>query len=730
MQAAKMPMPTVDDNNTPGGRRLTGLSKIKRRLGSHPTTGNTTTDINKTTTPVAMAWGSGHQTLTTPGKRSRTKGSMGRPSSPQRERLSPPIRRNVHPIQASIAGTFHPLPDSALYEAHSYRPLATVDLSIWQDQLSTATVQDLMRRNSSFSKLVLRGVRRRSDMLALIARHFGRSVADLDISDSAVVDDDWLNTLGATTECPAIASLTTARCGGVTDKGIEVFARKKGPALRALHVSGCKSVSDDGVEFVAKHCSSLRSIDLSGCPRVRDRSVFAISALTGLQDIALDDCAEVSDDAARQLFTSVTQLKSLSIRGCASLTEEGLRFMHEMPVPWGTRKHRNCALLHTFRLSRNSHISDEFMMVLAVVCPHLRVLEVTECPLVGGDQAMGKVGGLLELEEVILEALPRVSDQGIRDFFCDLPRRALKRLSLARCIKVTDVSLKCIAKSARSLRELRLDRNVSVTDRGLGYLAKGLAANIRHLQATHLGMVGDDGVRLLARKCLLLREIDLSYCLRITPACIPALRKLRALGTLGLSSCHGLFDSSRDNKVSGVAPRRERSDLDAAEFYNLSRLELAEQPALNDIALRAVAERNSKTLAFLNVSRCRRITAGGVEGALKVLPSLKRIDLTGCDLIQTSDIDRFVTCVDPGLLLSRAYIEVDGFDGLSCCDSAEDARSRREAEDAARCEELGVRTIQRVFRRHRERTREDDEAALKHGLLTEAAMTIQVHFEE
>ncbi|CAM9641689.1 unnamed protein product, partial [Ectocarpus sp. 13 AM-2016] len=314
-----------------------------------------------------------------------------------------------------------------------------------------------------------------SDILALIARHFGRTVTDLDVSDSKVVDVEWLKTLGAATECPAIASLTAARCSGITNKGVEIFARKKGPFLLALRVPGCEAVSDDGVEFVAKHCSNLCSIDLSGCPRVRDRSVFAISALTGLQDIALDGCAEVSDDAFRQLFTSVTQLKSLSIRGCAS-----------------------------------------FMMMVAVVCPHLRVLGVTSCPLVGGDQAMGKIGGLLELEEVNLEVLPRVSDQGIREFFSDQPRRALKRLSLVGCTKVTDVSLKCIAKSARALHELRLDRNVSVTDRGLGYLAKGLAANLRLLQATHLGMINDSGIRLLSRKCLQLTNIDISYCLRIS----------------------------------------------------------------------------------------------------------------------------------------------------------------------------------------------------------------------
>lgn len=741
MQVARMtPTPAVKETNTNGERRRTDSSIPKRRLESHAITGNTT-NVNKATIPLAMAWGSGQQTLVAPdrlggkNKRAKTmKGSMA--LSPEHERpssLSKTSTRQLGPIQAITAGPFLPIPDSVLYELYSSRPRMTVDLSIWQDQLSTEVVQDLLRRNDSFSKMILHGARRRHDMPALIARHFGNNVQDLDVSDSAVVDVNWLKTLGAATDCPAITSLTAARCSGITDKAIEIFARKKGSVLRALYLPGCEGVSDDGIEFVAKHCNGLRSIDLSGCPRVRERSVFALSTLTGLQDVALDDCVEVSDEALRQLFISVTQLKSLSIRGCASVTEEGLRFMHEMPVPWGTRKHRNCTLLHTFRIGRNNYISDEFVMVLTVMCPNLRVLEVTGCPLVGGDQAMGKIGGLLKLQELTLEALPRVSDQGIREFFCDLPRRALKRLSLAGCTKVTDVSLKCIAKNGRNLRELYLDRNVSVTDHGLGYLSKGLAANLRILQATHLGMVSDNGVRLLARKCLQLIDIDLSHCLQITPACLPALRRLRKLDTLGLSRCHGLFGgiAGADKGVGGScgpgqSSRRQTSPLDAAEYYKLRRLELAEQPGLTDADLHAVAERNCKSLAVLNVSGCCKISAEGVAEALKLLPSLKRLDVTGCDQISTGDIDGFAGCVAPALLLSCAHVKIDGFDGLHCYASAEDARSRGEVINTERKEDLGLRSIQRAFRRYRGRERENNEASLEHSRLSGAALTIQV----
>ncbi|CAM9479432.1 unnamed protein product, partial [Hapterophycus canaliculatus] len=739
MKVAHMrPVPAVTDDSINSGTRTTSANKTKRRFPSHPVSG-IVTNINESSMPIAMAWGSGQRTLVAPARlggvherAKTTKGLVGHSPSTAREKPSPSNKMLgcKDPVQAIGINvrSFVPVPDNVLFERYSNRPRATVDLSIWQDQLSTAMVVDLRRRNHSFSGLVLRGVRRGSDMLALIERHFGRTVTDLDISDSPVVDTEWLKTLGATAECPAIASLTAARCSGINDKGIELFARKKGPALRILRVPGCRAVSDDGIEFVGKHCSGLRSLDLSGCPRVRDRSVFAISALRSLQDIALDGCVEVSDAALRQLFTSVTQLKSLSIKGCASVTEEGLRFMHEMPVPWGTRKHRNCAFLHTLHLGHNSNISDEFMVVLAVVCSHMRVLSVIACPLVGGDQAMGKIGGLLELEEVALEALPRVSDQGIREFFCDLPRRALKKLSLTGCSKVTDVSLKCIAKSARGLRELRLDRNVSVTDRGLGYLAKGLAVNLRLLQATHLGMVTDNGIRLLARKCLQLMDINLSYCLRISAASLPALRRLRMLETLGLSSCHGLFSTGVEGGGGSGGSgdtRAKASALNAAEFYKLSRLEFAEQPELTDAALRAVVERNHRTLAFLNISRCSNITTGGVTEALKFLSSLKRLDVTECERIETSDVDNFARVVSPGLLLSAAHRDVDGFDGLHCCASAEHARSRHEVENIGRKEALGAGAIQRVFRRYRERETEEAKVSLHHSRLTSAALTIQ-----
>ena len=674
----------------------------------------------------AMAWGSSRHTLveTGTGGGSRTtllgvdNGIWSNKTLMLMDEESLLPARRVTQLHESEAF----LSDKIIYHPYSHVPLATVDLSIWQDQLSTETIKDLLRRNHDFSKLILRGLRRKStEILPLITQNFGNFVEEIDVSDSPVVNDSWLRAFGV--ECPAMTRLTAARCGKITNHGVEIIAQKKRGALRALNVACCDKVSDDGVEILAKYCTKLQSVDLSGCPRVRDRSVYAMSKLIGLRTIALDGCAEVTDEAFVKLVISTTELHSLSLKRCSSITEGGLRFMRVLPVPWGMRKHRNCSELKTLRVGQNNNISDEFIIMVAVLCPKLRTLEVNTCPLVGGDEAMGSLGDLLELVDVSLEVLPRVSDEGVRRFFGDSPRRTLKVLSLVGCMKVTDVSLKYIAKNARGLWQLRLDRNVSVTDRGLGYLAKGPTA-LKLLHATHLGMVTDEGVRLVARKCLGLTDLDCSHCLRLTVACLPMIRRLRSLEILGISGCRNLVRDGGDGKV--YSRTVGSTPLDAAQFHNLREIRLSQNPYLTDGALQAVAKRNCRTIKTLDISYCSGVTAAGVIEALKVLLVLERLDLTGCELIRAVDVEDIARYVEQRLLLSCARRDLHGFDGLYCSASCRDARARRELLFSAYQEELAAQTIQSYFQRYRQREEENTEALRRHHERMWAATIIQV----
>lgn len=693
--------------------------------------------------PTAMAWGSDRPILTLEGIHDGT--AMATAGLVDTDVLSMKQRHvpREHRIPASAmpgdgaipeleaAERLNPIPDSVLFRPHSSDPLDAIDLSVWQDQLNRTTAEDILSRNPTISKLTLRGVRREASQLRqLVARHFGSVVKEIDVSYSSAIDVTWFATLAG--ECPSITCITAAQCPRVTDAAVRVLARKKGARLSALRVPGCRDVTDDGIEILAKNCICLRSLDLSGCPNVRERSVFAMGALHGLEEVALDGCCEVTDEAVRHLFTSATKLTSLSVKGCDSLTEKGLNYMHEMAVPWGLRRHYNCAELATFRIGSNIHVSDKFIMVLTAVCPRLRFLEVETCPLIGGDEAMGKVGGLSVLVDLRLDSLQRVSDQGIRQFFSDQPKRLLTHLSLTGCTKVTDVSLKCIAKNARNLRQLRLDRNVSVTDRGLGYLSKGLTS-LTVLQATHLGMVSDEGVRLIGRRCLRLTELDVSYCIRFSGTSFPALRRLRGLEILGLSGCRdifagGCYGGGGDDKCHNDNQQERATNVlkNATDFQALRHLKLADHPDLGDDAMCAVVEQNRSALATLDLSRCSKITTRGLTRVVQALSALSRLDVTGCERITAGDIESAAQQAAVKLRLSCATVAIDGFDGLTCCGSAADSRARERVTYLARTENLKATIVQHAFRRYRIKNKEQQRAAREQDVIIRAAIIVQV----
>lgn len=713
------------------GRKRRGPGGVAKR-GSEPTSFER---YGVKAIPTAMAWDSDHltfaegmpQTETAAADPGFTRVSRRAQASKQSGvSFLSPAEDGVAPPDEAMSWQ-EPLPESVLFFPYSSNPLASVDLSAWQDQLSAATVEDLLRRNSSFSTLILRGIKREGNQLhSLIARYFGSVVVEIDVSYSTFVDAKWLAALAG--ECPSIAKISVAQCPRVTDAAVRILARKKGRALLSLNVAGCKNVTDDGVEVLAKYCSSLRSLDVSGCPRVRDRSVYAMSTLHGLEEVILDGCAEVSNEAARHLFNNVTKLTYLSIKGCPNLTEAGLRYMYEIPVPWGVRRHHNCAQIETFRIGSNTFVSDDFVMVLAIICPRMRILEVESCPLIGGDDAMDKIGGLGELAEFRLDSLQRVSDHGIQRFFSDQPKRSLTSLSLAGCPKITDVSLRLAAKNAGSLRCVRLDHNVSVTDRGLGYIAKGLPS-LRLLQATHLSMVSDDGIRLIARKCLRLTDLDISHCVRVSGASLSALRRLRGLEALGLSGCRSMLsDVFHNGDSSSVGRDTDTTALNSADFQTLRQLRLANHPDLRDEAVRAVIERNSKTLTLLDLSHCPRITAVGLTDAVRVLSTLTRLDLTSCARISIGDIECLARSAPPSLRLSCATMDVDGFDGLHCCGNAADARLRARIIALEREENIAAGTVQRAFWRYKEREKVLHETLRRQDQLTWAAMVIQVRY--
>lgn len=122
-------------------------------------------------------------------------------------------------------------------------------------------------------------------------------------------------------KCPFLESLTLNGCAGIGDS----FLSWLGSAchqVRHLELMGLKSVTDRGVLTLLKALDTknkaLETVDLSGCVRLTDWSVLAITNAFGekLRSLKLDGCERVSDRSLEMIAELCPCLVELDLSSC------------------------------------------------------------------------------------------------------------------------------------------------------------------------------------------------------------------------------------------------------------------------------------------------------------------------------------------------------------------------------------------------------------------------------
>lgn len=108
--------------------------------------------------------------------------------------------------------------------------------------------------------------------------------------ESKQISDSALMVLG---HCTRLHTLKL-HCIKLTDKALVSISRACS-SLASVDISGCSRVCDDGVVALATNCAALEHIDVSMCHRITDRAVVALalrSRMT-LQTVIVDKCLKV-----------------------------------------------------------------------------------------------------------------------------------------------------------------------------------------------------------------------------------------------------------------------------------------------------------------------------------------------------------------------------------------------------------------------------------------------------
>ncbi|OQR67677.1 fbxl14-like, partial [Tropilaelaps mercedesae] len=308
----------------------------------------------------------------------------------------------------------------------------------------------LRRANPSlFPSLVRRGIKR---VQVLSLRRSLRDVVQgvpnlesLNMSGCYNLTDNWVNQAfpSDVTALATLTSLNLSMCKQITDSSLGKIAQQL-HNLETLELGGCSNITNMGLLLVAWGLKKLKNLNLRSCRNISDDGLGHLAGsskeqtngVTSLEVLSLQDCQKLTDDSLAHIAAGLTNLRSINLSFCASVTDSGMKQLAKMPH------------LRELNLRTCDNISDMGMAYLAEGGSQVSTLDVSFCDKIG-DQGLVHVShGLGHLRSLSLNACP-ISDDGLRRLSKALVH--LQTLNIGQCVRITDVGLAAIAEGLQHL---------------------------------------------------------------------------------------------------------------------------------------------------------------------------------------------------------------------------------------------------------------------------------------
>lgn len=436
-------------------------------------------------------------------------------------------------------------------------------------------------------------------VLAAEAGEDSRCIDMRDVTD--ICDDDIGIIAHANSFC---SSFLLSDCSLLSDTSLRFIAQNCAQ-LEVLDVSKCSLVTDVGLAAIGKSCQKLLKLRLAACHQVSDAGIESVvRANKRLQEIVISFCERISDRSIATIAKSCPCLAVLEAELCIQLGSTGMKCLAIM--------HANPATLRRLNVSGCRRINDEGIIEIAQKCTRLQEVNVRQCDKLTDLSIQALTHNCLEMESLIMEELFAVTykiflfDQE-GDGRATVDRNMLRRLralNVAGCSGLNDLALGHLAHRAKQLESLNLSTCDAFSDDGLAWLCDDM------FDHTSSGTT--------------LRQIDLSYCVQLSPSAIQRL----------VSNCHDLVALNLSGCVSLT---EEDLNVIIASSSKLTQLEVAFCREVTDATLTTMATHLS--LEFLNISRCSRVTDDGMLDIAAQFTGLQRLDLSACKKLTDKTLD-------------------------------------------------------------------------------------------
>ncbi|KAJ7638990.1 hypothetical protein FB45DRAFT_827665 [Roridomyces roridus] len=354
-------------------------------------------------------------------------------------------------------------------------------------------------------------------------------------ADSSITDDDLAAVFAA---APHLETVVLSGFPATTDRTVILLA-ESAMNLHGLDLSGCLEVTDVSVFEIAKSLS-LVSLQLNGLVGLTDPSITAlVKSCSRLVELELTDLPLLSAISVRDIFFYSRKLRTLRLARCPLLTDKAFPAVavsrsstpvlsdYEKPLPprpttWLDElppliiRHK-ADNLRILDLSFINGITDAAIEGIVSHAPKIQHLQLSGCKLLT-DRALESICKLgHHLDVLMLAHVGEITDRGVvklaractnlrcvdvgfcrrltdMSVFCLAELRGIRRLSLVRVHKMTDIALFALAEHALDLERLNLSYCDRLTLDAVHLLVKRLV-RLQHLSATGIPSLKRKGVQ-------------------------------------------------------------------------------------------------------------------------------------------------------------------------------------------------------------------------------------------
>lgn len=276
-------------------------------------------------------------------------------------------------------------------------------------------------------------------------------------------------------DLPSITVLNLSLCKQVTDSSLGRIAQSL-KNLEVLELGGCCNITNTGLLLIAWGLRKLKTLNLRSCRHISDvgighlagLSAHAASGTLELEHLGLQDCQKLTDQALRNVSAGLTNLKTVNLSFCGSVTDSGLKFLAKMPG------------LRDLNLRSCDNVSDTGLGYLAEGGSRITCLDVSFCDKVGDQGLCFLAQGLFSLRSISLSAC-NISDDGLSRLVKTL--QDLTTLNIGQCVRITDRSLELIGDHLKNLTSIDLYGCTRITTVGLERIMQ-----LKRLTTLNLGL--------------------------------------------------------------------------------------------------------------------------------------------------------------------------------------------------------------------------------------------------